>query len=261
MVTEISGAGLNHSVVSQLGATALQRVADSSRPEVSTMRTRGVSNDESKSSSTQVSGLYAKLLARQDSLSEAASVAREVGATAKKADQLLSKMEEILGAVVKIYPPYPVDNPERVALLNSFGGLRKQIDALTFPPPETLDALGRLLGAQLDANAENAINAEQASAVSLIKEPMWDIPELDPLAAADEAVNNAFDQVKSMRSILEDLQAGMWKDVISFVQQADSSEVQNKGSGTREQLADLAVNGEQGIGSNASQLAQAVESK
>jgi hypothetical protein len=214
-----------------------------------------------KSSSAQVSGLYGKLLAQQDSLSKAASVVREVGATVEKADQLLSKMEEKLGAVVKIYPPYPVDNPERISMLNSFGGLRKQIEALTFPPPETLDALGRLLGAQTDANAENTVNSEQVTAVSLIKEPMWDIPELDPLAAADEAVSKAYEQVKFMRSTLEDLQVGMWKDVVSFVRQADSSEVQNNASGTRELLADQASLGEQGIGSYASQLVLAVESE
>ncbi|MDP2787495.1 MAG: hypothetical protein Q8O79_05415 [Pseudomonadota bacterium] len=261
MVTEISGAGLGHSVVGQLGATASQRVGTPLRPEFSGARAGVVTNDESQSASTQVSGVYAKLLAGQDSLGKAAAVVREVGATVEKADKLLSKMEEDLGTVVKIYPPYPIDNPERISLLNNFGGLRRQIDALTFPPPETLEELGRLLNTPEDANAKNAGNAEQVSAVSLIKEPMWDIPSLDPLAASDAAVSEAFDQVKSMRSVLEDLQVGMWKDVISFVQQADSSEVQNEASGTREQLADLAVRGEKGIGSNAGQLALAVESK
>jgi hypothetical protein len=260
MVTEISGAGLSHSVVGQLGATASQRVVESARPAALGVRTGVVANDESQSSSTQVAGLHAKLLTRQDSLGKAASVVREVSVTVEKSDQLLSKMEEKLGAVVKMYPPYPVDNPERVSLLNSFGGLRRQIDALTFPPPETLDALGRLLGMQEYA-AKNAEKSVEVSAVSLIKEPMWDIPTLDPLAAADEAVSKAFDQVKSMRSILEDIQARMWKDVISFVRQADSPEAQNEGVGTRGQLVDLAANGEQGIGSDAGQLALAVETK
>lgn len=261
MVTEISGAGLSNLVLERLGAAASQRVVESLRSEVSRVRSGFVDLDESKSLSAQVSGLYAKLQARQDSLSEAASVVREVSATADKADQLLIKMEEDLGAVVKIYPPYPVDNPERISLLNSFGGLRKQIDALTFPPPETLDALGRVLDAQKDADAKNAVGSEQASAVALIKEPMWKIPELDPLVAADEAVSDAFDQVKSMRSILEDIQTRMWEDVISFVRQAESAEVQNEGSKTREQLSDLTANGEQGIGNNASHLAFVVETK
>lgn len=260
MVTEISGAGLSHSVVSQLGATASQRVLESVRPEVLGARTAVVASDESQSSSTQVAGLYAKLLTRQDSLGKAASVVREVGATVEKADKLLSKMEEKLGAVVKMYPPYPVDNPERVSLLNSFGGLRRQIDALTFPPPEKLDALGQLIGTQEDA-AKDAEKSAQASAVLLIKEPMWDIPTLDPLVSGDAEVSKALDQVKSTRSILEDLQSGMWRDVISFVQQADSSEAQNEASATREQLADLAGRGEQGIGNNDSQLALAVETK
>lgn len=260
MVTEISGAGQSHSVVSQLGATASQRVVESVRPEVLGSGTGIVANDESQSSSTQVAGLYARLLSRQDSLGKAATVVREVGATVEKADQLLSKMEEKLGAVVKMYPPYPVDNPERVSLLNSFGGLRRQIDALTFPSPEKLDALGQLLGTQEDAS-NDAEKYAQVSGVSLIKKPMWDVPTLDPIASGDAEVSKALDQVKSTRSILEDLQSGMWRDVKSFVQQADLSNVQSQASGTREQLAGLAGRGEQGIGNNASQLALAVETK
>lgn len=257
MVTEISGASLSHSVVGQLGASASQRVVESVRPEVSDARIGAVANGEPNASFTQVGGLYAKLLAHQDALNKSASAVREVGVTVEKASQLLSKMEEDLSAIVKMYPPYLVDNPERVSFLNNFGGLRKQIEALTFPPPEALDALGRLLGRQEVTNSKDAGIAEQMSAVSLIKVPMLGIPELNPLAAGDVEVSKALDQIKSMRSSLDDWQSGMWKDVISFVQQSDSTEAQGNADGIRKQLSAI---GNYGIGINASQLDQAAES-
>ena len=260
MVAEISGAGQSHSVVSQLGSTVSQRVVESVRLAALGKETGAVVNDETQSSSTQVAGLYAKLLSRQDSLGRAASMVREVVATIEKADQLLSKMEEKLGAVVKMYPPYLVENPERVSLLNSFGGLRRQIDALTLPPPEKLDALGRLIKTQEDA-AKSPEKPAQVSAVSLARVPLWDVPALDPLSSGDAEVRKALDQVNSARSVLGDLQSGIWKDVNIFVQQADFPEVQSRASGTREQLSSSLVYGVPGIGGNASQLALAVEMK
>jgi hypothetical protein len=214
--------------------------------------------DKQTSSATQVVGAYTQLRARQDVLNQAATVVRDVGATVEKADQLLSGMEESLGGVVKMYPPYPVDNPERVTLLNSFGGLRRQIDALTFPPPETLEAVSKLLvppdGSMAKTGAE-----EKKAAFSLIKEPMWDISSIDPLTASDEEVGKAFEQVDALKFRLEGLQSRIRKDVVDFVRQAHAPEVRDEAAGVREKLADL---GDRGIGSNARQLEQAAaESK
>jgi hypothetical protein len=218
------------------------------------------SSDKLASTSAHVAGTYAQLRGRQEILNQAASVVREVGNTVEKADQLLTKMEDELGKVVKMYPPYPVDNPERVSLLNNFGGLRKQIDALTFPPPETLDAVGRLIGSQEDPNAKDATRTEQQSIASLVKEPMWDIPTLDPQTASDADVSKALDQVEAMKKALEDLQSGMWQDVVSYVNRADTPEAQHEAAGVRDQLTDLG--GEIGsIGRNTRQLEAAAESK
>lgn len=277
MVTEISGAGNSHSVVAQSGAALSTRTAESLRSPkagVAVQETAGeVSRDKQTTSAAQVAGAYAQFRNRQEILSSAASVVREVSSTADKAGQLLDKMESDLGAVVKMYPPYPVDSPERVQLLNNFGGLRKQIEALTFPPEDALKAVGRLLGSQVSGNADSASETEKVA--SLVKEPMWDIPTPDPLAASDAEVAKSLDQVKAMKSVLEDLQAGMWKDVISFVKQVEPSAAENGSAEVRNQLADLSadrnakgVNGEAqvgleqtGIGRNANQLVQAVESR
>jgi hypothetical protein len=260
MVTDISGAGLSHSVVAPTSTAVTSRVAETARSGQPGATSEVASRDKLVSTSAQVAGAYAQLRGRQDVLNQAASVVREVGNTADKADQLLTKMEESLGQVVKMYPPYPVDNPERVTLLNSFGGLRRQIDALTFPPPETLDAVGRLLGAPEDPNAKDATSTERQSIASLVKEPMWDIPTLDPLSASDADVSKALDQVEAMKKTLEDLQSGMWQDVVSYVKQADTPEARNEAADVRDQLTDLA--GEiGGIGRNARQLEAAAESK
>ncbi len=256
MVTEISGAGVSHSVASQTGTTAAQRLVGTVRPDDAGLSQSDVSRDKQAVASTQVAGAYAQLRVRQDALNQAASVVREVSDTVEQSDKLLGKVEENLGEIVKMYPPYPIDSPQRISLLNDISGLRKQIEALTFPPSDTVDAVGRLLGKQADATDTAGDTATNLDTLEVLKEQMWDIPALDPLAASDAEVSKALDQVKAMKSSLEDLKDGMWNDVVSFVEQAQSPEAQ--AAGVREQLADL---GDRGIGSNARQLDQAVESK
>ncbi|MDP2831864.1 MAG: hypothetical protein Q8Q28_00920 [Pseudomonadota bacterium] len=256
MVTEISGAGLSHSVVSQAGVTAAQRVVGTVRPESSGVPQSDVVRDKQVSASTQVAGAYAQLRARQDVQNKAASVVREVGDTVEKAGQLLDKIENNLGEIVKMYPPYPIDSPQRISLLNNIDGLRKQIDDLTYPPPESVDAVDRLLGNQTDAVDKEGKAATRQGVFAVVKDSLWDISTLDPQAASDAEVSKALDQVKAMKSSLEDLKDGMWNDVVSFVKQAQSPEAQ--AAGVREQLADL---GGRGIGSNARQLVQAAELK
>jgi len=272
MVTEISGAGLSHSPVAQTVAPLSSRIAEISRPLITGLAAKealgDVSREKQTTSANQLAGAYAQLRNRQEALNGAASVVREVGNTAEKAGQLLNKMESELGAVVKMYPPYPVDSPERVQLLNNFGGLRRQIEALTFPPEESLDALGRLLGDQANGKADAS---EVAKAASLVKEPMWDILALDSMTASDADVRKTLDQIKSTKSLLEDLHIGMWKDVINFVKQADPSAAENSSAEVRNQLVERSANevsGESqtgveqaGIGRNAGQLVQAAESR
>jgi len=256
MVTEISGTGFNHSVASQIGATAVKRLVGSVSPEDAGLPQPGVARDKQTSATTQVAGAYAQLRVRQDALNKAASVVREVGNTVEQAGRLLDKVENKLSQIVKMYPPYPVDNQQRIALLDKIASMRKMLDGLTFPRPDTVDSVGRLLGTQAISKAGDA--AAKQNTVAGVKDRMWDLPKLDPLAASDAEVSKALDQVKAVKSSLQDLQTGMWNNVVSFVKQAESPEAQNKAAGIREQLVDL---GGRGIGSNARQMEQAVESK
>lgn len=257
MVTEISGAGLSHSVVAQSSTVTAPRVTEMSRA-AQAATALPVARDKQASSAAQVAGAFALLRTRQEALNQAAVTVREVGKTAEEAGQLLSKMEEDLTAVVKMYPPYPLDNPERIDLLNSFGGLRRQIDALTFPPPEALAAVDQVLE---DPQEETVASSDkpESLAATLDREPMWDIPFLDVLAASDDEVSKALEHVKSMQGFVEDLQSSMWEDVVSFVNQAATPEAESKGAEVRDLLAELGETS--GIGRNASQLEAAAESR
>jgi len=257
MVTEISGAGLSHSVVAQSSTVTAPRVTEMSRAAQATSALP-VARDKQASSAAQVAGAFALLRTRQEALNQAAATVREVGKTAEEAGKLLGKMEEDLTAVVKMYPPYPLDNPERIDLLNSFGGLRRQVDALTFPPPAELATVDQVLE---DPQEEStALSGKPESlAATLDREPMWDIPFLDALAASDDEVSKALEHVKSMQGFVEELQSSMWEDVVSYVNQAATPEAESKGAEVRNLLAELGERS--GIGRNASQLEAAAESR
>jgi len=272
MVAEISGAGVSHSLVAQAVAPYSPRIAEISRPLIASSSAKEVSDDVSREkqaiSASQVVGAYAQLRDRQEALNSAASLVREVGNTADKASQLLIMMESELGEVVKMYPPYPVDSPERVQLLNNFGGLRKQIESLTFPPAESLDAVGRLLSDQVGGKSDENVDASQVvKNAALVKEPMWDIPALDSMTASDADVRETLDQVKSTKFVLEDLQKELWKDVVDFVKQLDISVAENNSAEIRSQFVkrsakDVGGEGQLGvdlisIGQNQTQLSQA----
>ena len=262
MVTDISGAGISHSVPLQAGAEVVSRALSSFRP-AETGRNAVVSSSQDKfdTSVSSVVGAFAQLRSRQESINQVASTVREVSQVVDKAEQLLSKMEDDLTAVVKIYPPYPIDNPERISLLNNFGALRKQIDALTFPPPEELEAVGRVLGAK-ETDEETGLNNSLDVSLPHIfsDEQGLGVPSLDAEAASDEEIAIALDQVKSMKSYLEQIQTSMWEDVVSFVNQADTPEAKSEGAAVRDLLSSLTS--EHGIiGRNALQLGAVAESR
>lgn len=164
-------------------------------------------------------------------------------------------MQEDLSIVVKMFPPYPLDNPERISFLNSFAGLRRQVEALTFPPPEEVEVLGRLSGGPAAAKVKDGLPI--GDAVLAVTASLWDIATLDPLSASDAEVGKTLDQVQAAQSALERIRAGMWHDVAGFVKQADPSEARVRGAEAREQLAELAS---RGIGVNGHLLQQAAES-
>lgn len=244
MLTEISGAGLGNPVISQAATAGVQRPVGVGVTDKAGVVQPEVTKTERPPETSQVSGAFAQLQQRQDVMLKAAATVREVGGAATQAADLLGKVESSLDQIVKMFPPYPIDSPERVSLLNQIDGLRKQIEQLTFPPPADVDNVGQLLGGRNDV----------ATAVLAGKDRMWDVPELDPHAASDQQIGSALDRVKDVQATLKGLQAGMWQDVVNYVKVAGSPEVHAED--IRNQLADLAG---RSIGNNADRLVQAAE--
>lgn len=64
------------------------------------------------------------------SIREADSVMDEIG-------KAIGQLEKILNRIIKNYPPFPRGSEERVKLLASFNTIRRMIDRLTIPPPDS----------------------------------------------------------------------------------------------------------------------------
>ena len=193
--------------------------------------------------SAKMAGAYAVLRSRQDELNEVAAVVHDINSVTDKAEQLLGDMESTLGTLVKIYPPYPLDDPERVSMLNSFAGLRKQIDALTFPTPEELVAIGRLpeLAGEASENGQLATSTGLNTEVGYgeVKIPLFDIPDLDSKSASDAEVAKTFEKVVAAKDAVQELQSRIWKDVEAFLGKAVNQEVQAVAENARHRLAQV----------------------
>lgn len=255
MVNGLTGIGLG-SAPAVISSTNARTVIEATRAAQSPGSTSVTGADTGTTS--RVTETYAQLQTKQDVLNSASATLRELGGTLKDAGKLLGEMEQDLSKVVKIYPPYPKDNPERISMLNNISGLKRQIDELTFPPPAELQALAGVFG---KADAKPGEPADSASdtavdAVATAREKMWDIPTLDPKAAEDDELKSALETIQKAQSLLEEVQVGMWQDVVEFVREADTAETEQAGAGVREQLGKLT---DLGIGVSGSLLRQAVE--
>ena len=147
--------------------------------------------------------VYGQAAAKQAKQGEALAVValgvRQASAVAEKADALLEKIQESLTKIVKQYPPYAGDDPERLRYLNAVSGLRKQLDALRFPPQR-----------------------DESSTPPLVTYPSKGdlaVPELEPERAADEEVASVLEQVEQVREKLAARRAQMWQDVVAFVRE------------------------------------------
>jgi len=52
-----------------------------------------------------------------------------------KASDVVARLKEDLGKIIKNYPPFPQDSQERKEILMSYVSLRKEIVNMIFPPP------------------------------------------------------------------------------------------------------------------------------
>lgn len=130
-------------------------------------------------------------------LAELAVDVRKINVGLDKADALLNQIQENLTKIVKQYPPFEQESTERVRLLNTISGLRKQLDALAFPPER---------------------KSQESAPVPLypVKGDLA-VPELDPKQATDAEVVSALEQIEKMRAGVAAQRERLWKDVTAFV--------------------------------------------
>lgn len=94
----------------------------------------------SPSQSVHVNGAkFARLQESKVVVQQQAISARERIARAEEKQQLMREMRDNLNTIVKNYPPFPPGSEEREHLLNLVTGLRKQIEAVTFPSGENVN--------------------------------------------------------------------------------------------------------------------------
>jgi hypothetical protein len=156
--------------------------------------------------------MHAQIRLAKDAMAEAALQIRFVHSSLEKADEALSQVIVNLTQIVKQYPPFAQDSPQRIASLNSVTGLRKQLEALAFPVERGQRGLGSAPGQSLGWLPPQPVIPTQGD---------LSIPELSPETATDSDVANALSTVAATRERVSLMKAGMWEDVARFVGSLD----------------------------------------
>lgn len=78
-------------------------------------------------------GRFGRMEARNEQAMAAAGAVREADGVYSSMERMLRDAREKLTTIVKQFPPFLTDDPQRQAYLNGFSGLRAQIEALTVP--------------------------------------------------------------------------------------------------------------------------------
>lgn len=162
-----------------------------------------------------VSVLSAKIRQIKDVLIDAAVSVRNADKRLANAADLLGEIKANLKGIVKQYPLFANEAPQRIAYLNAITGLRKQLEALSFHP-DTGQASHRLTLGTIDW---------PLSPPPLPRVPSPDgfsIPVLDPGSASEEEVGMAMTAVVSNVQYIESIRTGMWSDVNQYIQGSDA---------------------------------------
>ena len=145
--------------------------------------------------------LYAQKVAQRsgqsEGMTEVAVEVRKANSALGEAGEILGKIKENLTQIVKQYPPFAQESNQRVELLNAISGLRKQLEALAFPPErKSQDAV------------PIPLYPEKSDVLMAI---------LDPKKSTDEEVRSALDEVQRLQDGLANRREQMWKNVAQFV--------------------------------------------
>ncbi|GAM09661.1 hypothetical protein OR1_01941 [Geobacter sp. OR-1] len=125
-----------------------------------------------EATSVTIAAQTGRIQAEQSVNSTAARGVRALDQASKQIDA----MKQSLNAIIKNYPPFLQGSEERIKLLMSFNEIRKQIEALTYPPEITAQSLQAqkiwsdlFSGMQIPALADQPTNdATDAQIISTI---------------------------------------------------------------------------------------------
>ena len=149
-------------------------------------------------------------------------ISQSIGKVSRAMDQIEARIEKIsdkLTAFRKIFPPYPPGSEERVKLLNTISGLRKQIQQLTYPPE---DAVARAIIAPT-AGQENSEGADGITFkapgmdIAVRSQSMklgpggLDLPQLSS-DVTDEEIDEILEKIIGARKSLETKRMGLFED-------------------------------------------------
>lgn len=137
-------------------------------------------------------------------------------------DDYLEKMKSQLNRIIKNYPPFPPDSPERAELLKGFSAFRKQIDQMTLPPPEE-DAKKIMADPSVVPGAgdwevmvgENGVRKTIHSQQVHTGPEGLDIPEL-PEEPTDAEIADAAANLRTAKDTLVQKRAGLAFDAVGI---------------------------------------------
>lgn len=190
MASDISGvgaAGQSSSPVSTLGAPRKQAAgaAQGGPPAHAAAVTGPKGNAYGYYAKRQDSFLLA--VTAQDQRLEEAIGLRQAQVRLGEVQGLLGIMQTGLEDIVKQYPPYQAADSSRIQLINQITGLRKQIEALTFP-----------------VKASGAAEAVQKLGL---------LPDKAPQDITDAELGKLLGQVGTAQEMVAQAQASMWVDM------------------------------------------------
>lgn len=124
---------------------AQQTVAPVSAPESKTLTAQAIQATEKTSDSVQLK--YSETSKNLDTvraieqmhsrINQLVKGVRETNEGLNSASESLDQMQTTLQKIVKNYPPFTADSPERQKFLMSFVSIRKEMEKLMIPPPPT----------------------------------------------------------------------------------------------------------------------------
>jgi len=202
-------------------------------PYIKIISTRNINNSDERNSQQVVndhtipadsavdvtqSAIFSKMHSIQDvksKLSEVAISIRAADTTMDTIGKILKKMEAQLEGIVKNYPPFSQNDPERVKMLKSLVSLRREIDRLTVPPDDY--GAMKIMSDQGETAAAGDWNIElggSGQTLTIHRQPVHtgpdglNIPEIEE-GATDEELQKTMVKINAAQEVLQTRRTGL----------------------------------------------------